>query len=294
MSKVLAELGGRYVLEHNIPGMGQSALSALFRPAKDWFAGVQAKVERAGIQGLDVYGAFKGVDDALQVASPLRQKLRGDYLAITHGLEPDAHYGLASLLGAEERHWGAGSSELNLGTDMLAKARSLAEWDDQLFEQTGVSLRDGLRKSQAARQGISIEGDDIWDRAIRRGEFDPTDGHLDRVAARALNSGIQEKFLKAPLENLETVMNWRGRGDQYVLGPVRPAIRNYMNFVEGIPDQSARILQAFIGDMIGKVNNGLRKLGLREIQSNEGQMLRKLSTFAAAANLGAKPSVFIR
>lgn len=271
--------------------LNRSALSALVRPTDAWFAGVQGKLNKFGID-MDVFSAYKNIDRGLQSATALKDSLAEGLGKLLPSSEHSAPY--AEVLAWPEETWAHHAETLGLDSSDLARIRGIKEWDSTFKEKTGNSLLDGLKVIHEARStGLTPEGEGFWHSALLRHAISPEDFKLDRIAGFGINRSVMNMFTDEPIKALEELTKVRGKNGEFVLGPAIPAMQSYMNMVQGIPHQSDRLVKAALQMAAEGWNKVVRIPGL-QVDPDAKNILQKFLTLTSSAAVGARPALFIR
>lgn len=289
-----------------IPPLGWQAIRSIFQPTLDWASSVQTKLGKFGVD-LDFYGAVKAVDDAGRLAGPEMDRVSKTWRTILEGVPGARRSDYGEVLRLPESQWGAMVDKLGLSGSDVANIRELAAWDRENVAKGGLSLVDTLNTMHQVREvggdlsrlgGVKTPATE----AIRTGSLGYEDMHVGQAAAWVTRKSIGKRFLDEPLKALETLAQTKNAHGTPVLDPIRWPIRNYINYMRGIPDASQQIMNDWIGGMQNfavqrakQLNQSLPE-GLK-IPENFGtprELMSKYQLLLYTAGLGARPAVFIR
>jgi hypothetical protein len=298
---------GPATLEVEQPPLGYQALRSITQPTLDWAANVQGKLNKYNVP-LKFYDAIKSVDEARKLANPVMDRLGTELKSILEGVPKARRLDYGEVLARDEREWPAMATALGLNTEDMANVRELSEWGKRNKADGGVDLQKTLQAIRKVREtGGNVQRalggtKGAIAEAISNGQLGYSDLHVGNVAQWSIRQSIADKFMDEPLKALEELSRTKTGSGKLVLDQIQWPIRNYVNYMRGIPDQSQRILNSWIEGMtnfgerrIGELNKYLPDgLKIPEKFGTPKELMAKYQLLLYTAGLGARPAVFLR
>jgi hypothetical protein len=231
------------------------------------------------------------IDRGLQEATSLKDTLAKDLGKL---LPSDSHgYSYAEVLAHPEETWGKHASALGLDETDLARMRSIKEWDANFKDKTGHSLLEGLSTIHQSRvDGLVPEGTSLWHNALLHHAIEPEDFNLSRIAGYGINRAVMSKFTEEPIKAMEGLMALRGEDGKFLLGDSIPALRSYLNMVQGVPSQSSKLINSALS-LMGEQWNKVTPKALH-MDTESKHIMQKFLTLVSSAAVGARPALFVR
>jgi len=299
---------------------GASAMSALWRPFFPWLATVHENMNalwRKSGKALPLYETFKAVDDRFragdkwmqdnyqQVAdllAPFKGKKASnifDYLTYPETERTSklmGKYGL-SQADAQNAHkvWqymlnfrqDTGINVIQYMTEFHPKLRAFSWAPEKVFGMMGTPQRA-----------------EFWDRMIRHeGRWDPQDANLGRFLHVSLREGMEKKFTGEALNNAEKMIERKTPDGTYVIpNTIRWPMKNYIQYMRGIPDTSQQVINKSMSDFFGKANERIKQINqslpknmqIPTMDAPPRQVLNRFMLMSYAMGLGMRPAIAIR
>ncbi len=251
---------------------------------------------------------MKAVDEAARKAGPEMDRLANERNSILSGVAKERRLDYGELLSRDEREWPAMAEKLGLSSEDLANVRELQEWDQRNVSDGGISLLKTLKSMRQVREmGGNVEralggGKTPVAEAIKHGALGYDNLHVGEVSQWVIRKTIGQRFLDEPLDKLAELAKTKTESGKLLFDPIQYPIRNYLNYMRGIPDASQNILNSWIEGMTnfaakrGAEINKFLPAGLKlpEKFGTPKELMSKYQLLLYTAGLGARPAVFIR
>lgn len=285
--------------------LGAEAFAAFRKPTLDFAAMVQKKLNKFGID-INFYDRFANADTARRAANPIMEQLGADRDGLMTGVTNARLRDYGEVLRTPEDQWSAMQAAHKLDTEDMARIRGFKEWSDANERQGGVSLIDALkgmhqvRAAGGAKKAYQDIPDAIAD-AIRHGQLGHDDLHVGQVSQWVIRKSIEDRHMGEPIQAVEDLLKIKAKDGTPLFKSLEWPIRNYVNYMRGIPDQGQRILQDWMKSMVGFMNRRLESLNQVLPESwriapiaHPEDLWGKYQLLLFTAGLGARPAIFIR
>jgi hypothetical protein len=138
--------------------------------------------------------------------------------------------------------------------------------------------------------------------AIQHGALGYNDLHVGQVSQWVIRKSISDRFMDKPIEALQKMAKTQTKDGNLLLESIQYPIRNYINYMRGVPDASQRIMNSWVDGMLrfgerraSELNKNLPGgLKIPEKFGTPRELLAKYQLLQYTAGLGARPAVFIR
>lgn len=295
---------------------GAQIASSWIRPFFSWLSDVAVKHNRP-----DLYEAFKTIDDRwIDINNFVRPYTTG-ILKDLHHYPEKRQRDFFKYFQADAGDKAAMVEELRLTPKELGM---LTRFDEEFMQPLAAELGIDLRKyindyAPRIREHYLKTGEplvvkhttdakvqtEFWADEVRKGELDPTQENLLRVARTYLHAGSRSRFLGEPLARAEALVNEMvtvGDSKAYRLGTLQPGLKRHLEYMRGIPDASQNSVDSFVRSMTevlnetyDKINSKLPdRLHIPKIESPPRDLLGKFMLFSYAGALALRPIVVIR
>lgn len=300
---------------------GMTSISGWFRPTLPWVATVHRKVNAVfGRKAtyLPLFERVKAVDDAVfkfdQVVlgeggrvpkfmehfGPIPKKKMNDYFEwMTH--PSNERQGLQEALKLTDKD--------------VSQLAGIENFIKEIDADTGIGIMWYLRQNFPKLRAFNFISDHVWgthidpkttnfwERAVRiEGTLDPKDTNLARLVNFGMTAGYKKKMFEEPLAELAKLVDLQGKDGRYILGPVRMPLKNYVNYVSGLPDFTQSALRAagsaFESTLEKAIQNANKHLPtgskLPVGYKLPKALMNKMLVLSYAAGLGLRPAVVAR
>ena len=297
--------------------VGPSVLWEKLAPTFSWINWVDNKLNaKYGVKGayLPLADRAKAVDEAYRAGGAWLEENRKSALAFLEGGKKKLEtYGY--FLTKPLRQWGALAQKMEITNDDLARLKMAHQWLSRLQEDTGVPVHNYLQELQPRLASHNYDVDRVFPapakgssmstfhRLIASGQLNPRDLHLGRLVNVFLREGMEKRFTGEPLKELQRIVDKQIDG-KYALGVLRAPLQRYIEYMRGIPDNSGKMINRFIGDLQGGINDVIRSVNrhlpagykAQEIKWAEGggDLLRRAILLSYISGIGLRPAIAIR
>jgi hypothetical protein len=300
--------------------LGWQGLSKWWRPTMPWAASADTALNRVlrskGIS-LPIYDTMKDVDD--KVAESTLQHLSwakesSDILSnfTDKQMKDVAQY----LTFPEAQRTTKIAEQFELSQDDAIHAHQYAEFLKQFHTDTGIDALGFLQRDYGRLRmhawdpsgvwgpGISEKNAGFWEKAVRYDQdFDPKDLQLGRFNQFLLRKGVEKNFTAEPLNKLNALIQKVDSNDEYMIpANIRSAMKNYHDYMKGIPDDSKVSIEAGLGHFFDAANERIAQLNenlpgnvkVPQITLPPRQFLNRMMIMSYASGLAVRPAIAVR
>lgn len=303
-------------------GSGLLAISGLFRPFLPWVSTLDYRINQiVGKKGMSmpIYQAVRAVDDGIKAGDKWLISNTEKFGKILQDWTHEKQHDLFELMTFKPEQWGKAAAQLRLSDEQLQSAERMLTAAKEFSADTGINLLTYWREfyPQLKHAGENIwsadtvrgwgmlkkpEQQGFWERAVTSNNLDPSDNHMGKFLKWVLKEGYEKKFTGRGLDALQKLVDLKTPDGAYVLGPVRWPLRNYVNYVRGVPDGSATILNRTVKDIQGKLVEGFKKINpslpewarLPEEFNLPSATINRFMLLSYTAGLALRPAVTVR
>lgn len=290
---------------------GVQALSFFVRPFYAWLETVSRKNNYP-----ELYTVFKAMDGKQAVYDRFVMQHENTLLSIFKGYKPNRRSDLYHYLETPAENKDQVAQALNLTKKEIADATRLREeFYDPLFQQLGIDsklyvedyaprLREANYDPSAVKPGGRLaQGDiDFFARHVRTGELDPRDTDALRVSHAYLRIGAKEKFLGEDFKRAAEMVNEKLEDGSFKLGTLQPLIKRHLEYMQGRPDFTQKMVDGAMQSAINLVNEVLEDvnkklpsaLQLGKVELPASDVLGRFMLFSYAGTLGMRPMTLVR
>lgn len=281
--------------------LARANISNLWRPEGPWIAGLQKKLDviREGLQSIPLLEKFKAVDDTYRGVVDQQNRYRDVFGQDLKGLR-DKMEDAFQILSVEKRFWPSLQSKLKMSPEQMEKVanvhQNLLALDAEhhvgvfnylmkelpslrLYGYDAPRVYPALADYYAGRQGITQMS--TFAKGIATERFDPKDTHLGRFVDFAIRA-TEGKVMDKPLRDLKETINLKDVKGEYVLGPARMSLQNYVNYMEGKPDITQRAINKAMGGVQDLLASQFKKIN--QFLPSKAQLPEKFDYPQAAMN----------
>lgn len=289
------------------PNLGPLALSNFFRPFYDWVGSVGKKMERP-----DLVSAFESIRDAqttkFNTMRPMMQTLDETLYKYPHSRQVDfyKYYEATTPEAKATVAQGAGFSK----EELFALRRFETQFDTlpgfrEYVHKTIPEMRDN-KWDVETRFPKSLDSNEdnsaMIGRLMRRGQLDPRDQNLLRVASTYLNGHTFHEVVEPLIKNAERIVDEQTVAGGYEFDILRPMLRRQIQYYRGVPDWSQKVVMSAVDTAVQNINKGITSVnkglpsGMQIPTMKEGprDILGKFILFNYAGALALRPAVPIR
>lgn len=292
------------------PG-GLFLFSRYFRPFYDWVADASKRLGRP-----ELYDVFSRIDDGVVAMNNFQRpytKALEETLRKIPKKDQSRFFKLAQALPADRLQT---AKDLAFTPEEMDVFREFNErFGDPLEAELGVPLDTFIRQIMPRwqRGGVDTQyphfpdvgkqkvfGD--YNDALKTGEVSPHDQNLLRVAINYMRIGARRKFLGDTLNEAAEMVDEKNPDGGYRLGLLRTSLARHIEYMRGIPDHSAMVMESVASDIIERMNKGIvavnehlpSSLQVPTMDTPPREAYNKLILYMYAGELAMRPALLIR
>lgn len=298
------------------PRIGLASLaSGFFRPTYAWVDTVARQLGKP-----ELYNAFRRIDEGIMQRdawiehweTPLKEALVGKSL-MEAKYNPGQQVAMLRYMQAAPEWKAKIVQTLNITPEMIADIDRLrVSYLDPLKEASGIDF-DHLIQAQAKmfrdfNPELLREGPDLTKRekeflqyAYYKGEIDPSERNLLKLAHVYMRLAARDKFVATTISDARKMLRTKiGDTDIPVYGNYTPQLERYLDFMQGQPDYTQRVVDGVIQSGINLANKTFEKLNkvlpfnIDPITDAPRDILGRWILFSYAGSLGLRPMVPLR
>jgi hypothetical protein len=297
---------------------GWGAVSGLYRPMGPWVADLHTRVNDALSKygkRLPIFDRWKAVDEAFRDGDSWLQNNYTEAADLLDGVDNKKQYSMFDVLATDPKHWPAMGKQLGLTSKDLEKVDQIDKWLGKFRDETGILVKNYLRDElpRLRSRGYTLEtvyGNlnktkaqmSTFERMITEGKLDPKARHIGSFMDTMLREGFSKKFTDKPLKELEKLVDLKAKNGGYILGNQRYPLKNYTNYMRGIPDVTGQVMNKVVGQFLGALE-GRAKVMNKHLPSyaqlptdfgGSKTAINKMMVWSYAAGLGLRAAIPVR
>jgi hypothetical protein len=300
--------------------IGASAVSALWRPFFPWLATVHENMNalwRRSGKFLPLYDTFKKVDDQFRQGG---RWMQDNYQQVADLLAPFKGKKLSSIFDyltyPETERTTKLMDKYGLTQTDAQNAHKVWQYMLNFRQDTGISVIQYMNEYHPKLRGFSWAPERVfgmmttpqqagfWDRMIRHeGKWDPQDANLGRFLHVSLREGFEKKFTGDALNAAEKMIDRKTPDGTYVIpNSVRWPMKNYVQYMRGIPDTSQQVINKSMSEFFAKANERIKQVNqslpkgmqIPTMDAPPRQVLNRFMLMSYAMGLGMRPAIAAR
>lgn len=290
---------------------GMSLAWRYFQPFQDWIDTVARKnqwPELADLFGRRLQNASEGMEDHIYVQQKGLKQTLGQF---SQKRQTD----LFNYLAASSLDRSKVATELHI---TQAEKLAIEQFESQmspLADLHGSSVQkfvqdiapllkaQGYDLDQLNPRGSITKADvEFWKPLLERGQVDPNDTNLLRVADTYVRQGARQHYLKDVVSDAEKFLKQRNAEGDRVIGELRTPLERHLNYVKGMPDYTTTIINSSLNHAAELINSGITQVNkglpsrfqIEPIETGGQDLLSKWILFSYAGAIGLRPALAIR
>jgi hypothetical protein len=261
---------------------------------------------------LPIFDRFKDLSEADRAWEVTDRELRDQAAPLLEGAGHKQN-DYFDVLMAEPKYWKGMAEKLNLTENDLSRIAGLQNWVNDFKDKTNINLWNYLRDELPRLRGHNYNTEFVYktsndpkswsffEKLIKTGRLDPNKRHIGSFMDTMLREARLQKLDK-PMSELKELVNKKAKDGSPILGTSAKLMEKYVNYMEGQPDITARVMkdtisnfQEFLGKKAEQMNKSLPDWAQLPTEfAYPGAIINKMMVWSYAAGLGLRAAIPIR